>query len=267
MHNFSVSNSFPAASTTASISTTTSQDSQLGTADGQHPRGSFMGLLTTPYTPAEFTQILSTYYQQDELRLLSYIHVSDMGASQTNPFEVLATHQTVTFGDDDQGQSASPLSLFNEPSRFQKSPQSVDDVLPIVREEQSPDPTDEWIIVDKSQPRPYKCGYPRGCDKSYLKRCQLIWHVVSHTGKSKFKCLHPECVGNEYFGTRGTLNRHLPHNTPQKRLSNVIAVTDDLRVNIILRITRNMCILQKMSKNHQNERKNNCKLKNFYNSG
>ena len=132
-----------------------------------------------------------------------------MGTSQTNPFEVLATHQTVTFGDDDQGQSASPLSLFNEPSRFQKSPQSVDDVLPIVREEQSPDPTDDWIIVDKSQPRPYKCGYPRGCDKSYLKRCQLIWHVVSHTGKSKFKCLHPECVGNEYFGTRGTLNRHI----------------------------------------------------------
>ena len=113
--------------------------------------------MTTPYTSAEFTQILSTYYQQDELRLLS-----DISASQTDPFEVPATHQTVCFDDDDQGQSLNPLSLFNEPSPSQKSSQSADDVHPMVREEQSPDPTDKWIIVDKSQKKPYKCGYPGG---------------------------------------------------------------------------------------------------------
>ena len=28
--------------------------------------------------------------------------------------------------------------------------------------EQSPDPTDEWIIEDKSQAIPYKCRYPGG---------------------------------------------------------------------------------------------------------
>ena len=190
MHNFSVSNSF----STASISTTTSQDSQLGTADGQHPQGSFMGLLTTPDTPAEFTQILSTYYQQDELRLLSDIHVSNIGASKTNPFEALATHQTVTFGDDNQGQSASPLSLSNEPSRSQKSSQSVDDVLPIVREEQSPDPTDKWIMMSGNKKRPYQCGY-EGCGRKYSIKAHLQTHLVTHTGDSKLRCHLGDCAG------------------------------------------------------------------------
>ena len=177
MHNFSVSNSF----STASISTTTSQDSQLGTADGQHPQGSFMGLLTTPDTPAEFTQILSTYYQQDELRLLSDIHVSNIGASKTNPFEALATHQTVTFGDDNQGQSASPLSLSNEPSRSQKSSQSVDDVLPIVSEEQSLDPTDKWIIIALTRHMPAHHTFERRfrC-KICGRRFKLQHHLRRH---------------------------------------------------------------------------------------
>ena len=88
--------------------------------------------------------------------------LAEVSTSQINPFEALAAQQTVTFDNDDQGQSASPLSLANEPSRSQKSSQSADDVLPMVREEQSPDPTDKWIIVDKSQEKPYKCGYPGG---------------------------------------------------------------------------------------------------------
>ena len=211
MHNFSFSNSFSAASTTASISTTTSQDSQLGTADGQHPQGSFMGLLTTPYTPAELTQILSTHYQQDELRLLSDICVSDISASQTNPFEILATHQTVTFGDHEQGQSASPLSLSNEPSRSQKSSQSVDDVLPIVREEQSPDPTNKWIMMSGNKKRPYQCGY-EGCGRKFSIKAHLQTHFVTHTGDSKLRCYHGECAGTIYRNVQAlTWHVHTHH--------------------------------------------------------
>ena len=211
MHNFSVSNSFSAASTTASISTTTSQDSQLGTADGQHPQGSFMGLLTTPYTPAELTQILSTHYQQDELGLLSDIHISDMSAPQTNPFEVLATHQTVTFGDDDQGQSASPLSLFNGPSRFQKSPQSVDDVLPIVSKEQGPDPTNKWIMMSGNKKRPYQCGY-EGCGRKFSIKAHLRTHFATHTGDSKLRCYLGDCAGTVYRNAQAlTWHVHTHH--------------------------------------------------------
>ena len=76
--------------------------------------------------------------------------------------------------------------------------------------EQSPDPTatNKWIIVDKSQGRPYQCGYP-GCDKNYLKRCHLTGHLVKHNGTSEFKCPYPECVGNGYFRDRGMLKRHI----------------------------------------------------------
>ena len=102
-------------------------------------------------------QIPTDYQQQAALRVLA-----EVSTSQINPFEALATQQTVTFADDDQEQSASSLSLANEPSRSQKSSRSADDVHPMVREEQSPDPTDKWIIVDKSQKKPYKCGYPGG---------------------------------------------------------------------------------------------------------
>ena len=94
MPSFSVYKPSSATCTTASIRTTTSQDSQLGTADQQQPRCFFMGLLTTPHTPAESSEISSTYYQQDELRLLS-----DISALQTNRLQALATHQTVTFDD------------------------------------------------------------------------------------------------------------------------------------------------------------------------
>ena len=211
MHNFSFSNSFSAASTTASISTTISQDSQLGTADGQHPQGSFMGLLTTPYTPAELTQILSTHYQQDELRLLSDVCVSDISASQTNPFEILATHQTVTLGDDEQGQSASPLSLSNKSSRSQKSSQSVDDVLPIVREEQSPDPTNKWIMMSGNKKRPYQCGY-EGCGRKFSIKAHLQTHFVTHTGDSKLRCYHGECAGTIYRNVQAlTWHVHTHH--------------------------------------------------------
>ena len=171
MHSFSVSNSSSATSTTASISTAISQNSQPDTAGGQHPRGSLVGL-TTP----ELAPMPATYHQQDELGLLS-----EIGTTETEPFEVLATHQPITFDDDDQGQSASPLSLSNEPSRSQKSSQSVDDVLPIVSEEQSLDPTDKWIIIALTRHMPAHHTFERRfrC-KICGRRFKLQHHLRRH---------------------------------------------------------------------------------------
>ena len=203
----------PKSSSTASAtgtSVTASRVSQPELAAGQRQQGSFVGLSTTIYTP-ESALIPATYHQQDELGL-----VSEIGITQIAPSEA-AKHLAVTFDDDHQGRSASYLSLSNEPAGSQKSSQPVNDV-PIVREEQSSDPTDanKWIIVDKSQGRPYQCGYP-GCDKNYLKRSHLTGHLVKHKGTSKFKCPYPECVGNEYFRDRGMLKRHIASkHTPDK---------------------------------------------------
>ena len=195
----------PKSSSTASAtgtSVTASRVSQPGAAAGQRQQGSFVGFSTTIHTP-ESALIPATYHQQDELGLFS----SEIGTTQIAPFEA-ATHP-VTFDDDHQGRPASSLSLSNEPARSQKSSQPVDDV-PIVRKELSSDPTDadKWIIVDKSQERPYQCGFPE-CDKNYKKKHHLTVHIVKHTGTSKFKCPHPECVGNKYFRDSETLKRHI----------------------------------------------------------
>ena len=202
MHSFSIYKSSSATSTTASISTT-SQDSQLGTADEQHPRCSFVSLLTSPHTPAESSQISSTYCQQDELRLLP-----DISVSQADHFEVLATHQTVTFDNDGHRQSVSSLSLSNQPSRSQKSSQSVDDVAPMVREEQSPDPTDKWIIMSGDEKRPYQCAH-KACGRKYSIKAHLQTHFVTHTGDSKLRCYLGNCAGTLIYRDAQALTRHI----------------------------------------------------------
>ena len=203
--NHNISESSPASTTTftGSISTITSKFSQPELATRQRQQGSFVDLSKTVHTP-ESTQTLTDYQQQAGLRLLAEVSASQIEA---DPFEALATHQTVTFDNEHLGRSASSLSLSNEPSRSYKLSQPVNDTTPIVKEEGSSDPTDKWIIVDKSQKKPYKCGYP-GCVTSYLQEAHLIAHFTKHTGKSKFKCPHPECVGKEYFRDKGTLKRH-----------------------------------------------------------
>ena len=198
MHSFSVSKSPSATST--STSTTTSQYSQSGTADEQRPRSSFMDLSTIVHTP-ESLLIPTTYHQQDELGLLS-----EMGTTQINPFEELATHPAVD--DDHQGGSAaSSLSLHNEPARSQKSSQPIDDVAPIVREKQRPDPTDKWIISTGNPKKPFKCGY-KGCGKRYTRKTYLRAHFVRHTRKSPHKCYMGDCTGKFAFCTRAELARH-----------------------------------------------------------
>ena len=204
MDSFSVSKSISAisASTTTSTSTTTSQNSQPGTANGQRPRGSFMSLSTTAHTP-ESSLIPATYHQQDELGLSS-----EIGSTQINPFEALATHQTATFDDHHQEQSASSLSLSNGPSRSQRSSQPVEDVAPIVREEQSPDPTGKWIMMSGSKKRPFQCGY-KGCGRKYIRKVSLQTHFVTHTGDSKLRCYLGECTGTVIYRNTRALTRHI----------------------------------------------------------
>ena len=208
----SVSKSSSAKTTTntAGTSTITSGISQPESAAGQRQQGSFFGLSTTVHTP-ESTRISSTYYQQDELRLLS-----DISASQINPFEALATYITATFDSGHQGQSASSLSLSNEPSRSQRSSQSVDDVAPIVRQEPSPDPTDKRIILTGDQKKPFKCAY-KGCGRRYTRKSDLRLHFVKHTDDSLYRCHMGECTREVVFCRRDQLTRHiLVHHTFEK---------------------------------------------------
>ena len=185
----SESSSAATATITAGISAITSRVSRPELAAGQHQQSSYIGISTTIDAP-ESMQTAAHQQQQDGLRLLA-----EVSTSQINPFEALATHQTVTF--DDEAVTTGIARVPNLPSDQHQAGQS-------------PDPTDtnKWIIVDKSQERPYSCGYP-GCDMTYLRKEHLRRHLVKHTGTSKFKCSYPECVGNEYFSEAATLKRHI----------------------------------------------------------
>ena len=189
-------------SSAASTSTVISGSSQPESTVGQRQQGSFVGLSTTVHTP-ESTGISAIYYQQDEPRPLS-----DISTSQPDPFDALATHQTVTFDDDHQGRSASSLPLSNEPARSQKSPQPVDDVAPIVRVEQSPDPTDKWIVMSGDETRPFQCGYG-GCGKKYIKKAFLKAHIIKHPSDSEFRCYSGDCSGALRYRDKRALTRHI----------------------------------------------------------
>ena len=204
MHSSHVSNSTStAASTNTTTTITFSGVSQPESAAGQRQQGSFVGLSTTVHTP-ESTRISSNYYHKDEQRLLS-----DIVAPQIDPFKALATHLAVTFEDDDQRQSASSLSLSDEPSRSQKLSQPpVDDVAPIVREEQRPHPTDKWIMMSGNKKRPFQCGH-EGCGRKYSKKEYLQTHFVTHTGDSKLRCYQGECAGTVIYRDARALTRHI----------------------------------------------------------
>ena len=202
MHSSSVSKSSSAIST----GTTRSEDSQSGAAAGLRQHDSFVGLSTTDHTPESTLIPVTSYRQQDELGLLS-----EIGTTQIVPFEALTTHLAVTFDDDDQGQSASSLSLSNEPSRSQKSSQPVDDIVPIVREGQSPYPTDKWIVMIGDDKKPFKCGF-KGCGRKYSQKESLRTHFVTHTGDSKLRCHLGDCAGIVIYPDTRALTRHIQKN-------------------------------------------------------
>ena len=173
-------------------------------AAGQHQQGCFVGLSTTVYTP-ESILIPVTYHQQNESGLLS-----EIGTTQIDPFETLATTpQAVTFDYDDYRQSANSLSLSIEPSRPQRSSQSVADVIPTVREKQSPDPSDKWIMMSGEEKRPFQCGY-EGCGRKYSEKEYLRTHFFAHTaGDSKLRCHLGECTGTVVYRDARALTRHI----------------------------------------------------------
>ena len=203
------------ATMTTSISTITSSFSQPELAAGQRQQGSFVNLSKTVHRPVS-TLIPATDHQQDESRLLFASSVSDISASQVGPCETLTTHQTVTFDDHVQGQSASYLSLSSEPSGPQRSSQSVDDVVPIVREEPSPFPTDKWIMMSGDDKKPFKRGY-KGCVRKHSQKEGLQTDSVTHTGESQLRCYFGECAGTVIYRDVRDLTRHICAHHPFER--------------------------------------------------
>ena len=130
------------ATATANIASPTmpSRVSQPELAAGQRQQGSFVDLSTTVRTP-EPTLVSATYYQQDELGLLSGISVSDISSSQVDPFETLATHQTFTFEDQDQFQEQEQLDEI--PLPFDELLQPVNDFVIMASE----DPVDANLSI------------------------------------------------------------------------------------------------------------------------
>ena len=207
MHNLHVSNSTSTATGTSTTTTVTvSGASQPDSTAGQRQQGSFVSLSTTVHTP-ESALIPATYHQQDELRPLS-----DICTSQIDPFKALAAHLAFTFDDDDQGQSASSLSLSNVPSRSQKSSQPpVDDVVPIVREEQRPHPVDKWIMMSGDKTRPFQCAH-ESCGKKYARRVPLQAHPVRHTRESEYRYYAGDCTGTRRYCGKLALVQHIQSN-------------------------------------------------------
>ena len=205
-------------STSAATATTTrvivSEVSQPDLAEGQHQQGSFVGRSTTVHTPE------STYVQAADrdagLKLLAEISALQ---PQIDPFQALATYQTVSLAENVQEQSARSLSLSDEPSLSNEPSQPTDDVDPIMVVEepkprsgqnqvyQAPDSIDQWITYSGDEIRPFKCGY-EGCDKTYMSRRSLVRHCTAHTG-SEYRCFVGECIGHIQYCDKRTLDRHI----------------------------------------------------------
>lgn len=221
MHTLHITKSTSTA-TTSTTSVTISGVSQPDLAAGQPQQGSFAGLSTTVHAPE------STFMLTDDrdagLRLLA--EISNL-QPQINPFEALATYQTVSLADDVQVQSASSLSLSDEPSLPNEPSQPTDHVAPIMvveepkpRSGQNPadqyfDPTDRWIIYRSDEIRPFQCGY-KACNKTYLSKRSLLRHLVEHPDIEirLFQCDYEGC-GKAYPSNRA-LRRHIVVHSDRK---------------------------------------------------
>ena len=214
MPRYRVSNSATTATAT-STSVSVSGGFQPESAIDRHQQGSFAGLSTTVHTPE------STYIPAAEpyawLRLADEISTSQL---QIDPFEELASYQTVSLYDDAQELSASFLSLPHEPLLSNEPSPASDDAKPIMEFEepkprsgqtlvdQDADSTDKWIMYSGDKIRPFKCGYD-GCGKTYTRKHGLQKHFVSHIGDSDFRCDYGDCVGAIRYCDKQALARHI----------------------------------------------------------
>ena len=120
-----------ATSTSPATSVTTTGASQPESTVEQHQQGSFGGRSTTLHTPESTPIPAADRYAK--LKLLAEICTSRV---HVDPFEELATHQTISFDDDDEQQSAdSPSPLSRASLKIDEPSQPVNDSVPIVREE------------------------------------------------------------------------------------------------------------------------------------
>ena len=196
-------------STASATSVTACGDSQPALAIEQHQQGSFNGLSTTVHTPE--STCIPTAERYSGLRLLAEISAAQL---QIDPFEALATYQTVSLNNSAREQSASSLSLPDEPLVV------ADDANPIMEvEEPKPrsgqnlavpnaDLTEKGVIYSNDEIRPFKCSY-EGCSKTYMTKQGLRRHFVSHAGNSQFRCYTGDCTGTVRYFDRQALARHI----------------------------------------------------------
>ena len=204
-----------ATATTTSVSV--SGDSQPEPAIDRHQQGSFAGLSTTAYTPE--LRYLPADERYAELRLSAEIIAPQL---PIDPFKALATYQTVSLNDDAHEQSASFLSLSDEPSP------AADDAKPIMAVEE-PKPrsgqniadqnaysTDKWIKYSGDETKPFKCGY-EGCGRKYVRKHTLRRHFITHIGDSQFRCYAENCTGAIRYCDSQALARHIHREHSMKR--------------------------------------------------
>ena len=203
--------------TATTVSVSVSGGSRPKLAIEQHQQGSLVGIPTTAHVPE--SGYIPTDDQYAGLRLLA-----EVSTLQVDPFAALATHQAVTFDDnEDQEQSTSSLSLPDEPL------QAADDANPIMEEvaephekgiaevpkrpsgqnvtDQNADSTDKWIMYSDDEIRPFKCGY-ESCSKTYITKQALRRHFVTHIGDSQFRCYTGDCTGAIRYCDKQALTRH-----------------------------------------------------------
>ena len=226
MHNFRLSKSTSAAtSTSTTTSVSTSESSQPDLAIEQHQQGSFVGLLTTVHAPE--SRYIPAADQYTGLKVLAEICTSRV---HVDPFEALATYQTVSLDDDAHEQSASSLTLSDEPLLANEPPQAADDANPIMEKaeeskprsgqnvtDQNDDSTDRWIMYSGDETRPFKCDY-EGCNKAYLSDRALRRHYIIHTKDEirPFQCGYEGC-GKTYLSTRALRRHAVVHTDTQLR--------------------------------------------------